>query len=434
MRRHGERKRRAGWLAGGLFALFGAVATRADARAAQATATADFSGGGATETATARPKGKGIRLEILDASGRRIARADAPAPVSNAAVALQTGSIGSVGTLLEVAATGEGRTCRSVWRLRDGALARLPVLLSGNPIPDCESTAGWTSRWDETRNEPALYVRERERETPQGRLHETRAFRFVGFELREDAGRSGAEVNGVPIPEWYDARLYAKSALEALFQRYALSGLVRAPRLFFEADRERGVFAAHFSDREGEIRLPITASRPLGKDEPGVALTAGDPPVEIDVTLARGSIPQDVVVKGAGARFDTAYEPVIHWTPKRIRVYPDAEQELAAEALPGTWATERDERITIAAVSGAGAVRIGDTELSLRLEGAPEGTDLLLLPRDTGAAAWALTLRGPNALLRVPVRCAPGGPAGSDCRIAGESQAFRRVGSQLNVR
>lgn len=421
-------------------ALSCAIAAAAAASAVsspESAVTADFSGGGAVETATARPKGKGVRLEIRDASGKRVSRSDAPAPgAGNPAIALQTGSIGSVGTLLEVAAAGGGRVCRSVWRLRDGSLSRLAILDGAKAIPDCESASEWTARWDETQNEPARYVRERTRETPQGRLHETRVFVFEGFELRLDAKRCGAQINGVPIPEWYDAELYAKSGLDALFQRFALSGFARAPRLRFEADRERGVFAVRLSDAEGSIRLPVTASRPLAKEKegPGVELTAGDSPVEISVTLGRGSIPQDVVVKGAGARFDNAYAPVIHGNPSRIRVYPDAGQELAAEFLPGTWATDKNESVSIATAPGPGAIRFGDAEVSVRFEGAPEGTDLLLAPRDGSPPAWALALRGQNALLRVPVRCAQAGPPARDCRRAGDGQVLRRVGSQLNVR
>lgn len=418
-----------------LLALLGATASAAGTAPAAQTVTADFSGGGAVETATARPKGKRVLLEIRGASGKRVARSEAPAPaVGNPAIALQTGSIGSAGTLLEVAATGGATVCRSVWRLRDGSLSQLPILDGANAVPDCENAADWTSRWDETRNEPARYVRERTRETPQGRLHETRVFFFAGFELRQDAKRCGAEINGVPIPEWYDAQLYAKSELDALFQRFGLSVFATAPRLRFEADRQRGVFEAHLSDGRGEIRLPVTSSRALEKEEPGVRLTAGDPPVEIFVTLGRGSIPQDVVVRGAGARFDNAYAPVIHGSPSRIRVYPDAEQELATEALPGTWATEKNERVEVTAVPGLGAIVFGGTQVSIRFQGAPEGTDLLLAPRDGSPPNWALALRGANVLLRVPVRCGQAGPPPGDCRPAGAGEVLRRIGSQLNVR
>ncbi len=410
-----------------------AAAARADSSAAPA-ATANFSGGNASETIVARAKGKTVRLEASDASGKRLARAEAPAPGGrNPTIALATGSIGSVGTLLEVTASGDGTVCRSVWRLRDGALSRLPILDRGKQIPDCEGQGVWISRWDETHNEPARYVRERTRETPQGRLHESQVFVFAGSELQHDAKRSDAEINGVPIPDWYDAKLYPKSELEALFKRFALTGFRNAVCLRFDADRERGVFALRFSDREGEIRLPVTASRPLEKEEPGVELVAGDPAVLASVTLARGSIPQDVVVKGAGPRFDGAYAPVIHWNPNRIRVYPDAEQELASEALPGNWATEKDEHISIEVIAAPGAIRFGDKEVSLRLDGAPEGADLLLVPQDGGPPAWALALRGPNAFLRIPIRCTDGAAA-RECRTAGEGQSFRRIGSQMNVR
>src|SRR5262249_14430826 len=105
-----------------------AMAARVRAATPSPSATADFSGGGRPETITATAKGKAVRLEARDDSGKRIARADAPAPDGGRYdVALSTGSIGSSGALLEVAASSGETICRSVWRLRDGALSRLPI-------------------------------------------------------------------------------------------------------------------------------------------------------------------------------------------------------------------------------------------------------------------------------------------------------------------
>ena len=397
--------------------------------------TAHFSGEESLETAAASVKGKAVRLEISNAAGKRLARAEAPSPGRHPQIVLRAGSIGSAGALLEVAASEGGTVCRSVWRFHDGALARLPVREAGSALPDCEPEDQWLTRWEEAKDAPALYVRQRTREVPPGILHETQAFAFAGFELADDAKKSGADINGVAIPEWYDAELYFKAELDVLFQRFGFASLRKAPRLRFETSRAEGTFAVVLEDREGRLRLPVFASKPLEGADPGVALAAGDPPARISVTLARGTIPQDAVVQGAGARFDGAYAPVIHWTPKEIRVYRTAEQELAAEGLPGVWSNDRNERITITGIPGSGAIQFGGAAMDLDLAQAPEGADVLLVPRDGVPPAFALALRGPNAFLRVPVRCAPG-TAGAPlvCRIEGDGLTFKRLGSSLNIR
>ncbi len=241
----------------------------------------DFSGEESLETAAASAKGKAVRLEISNAAGKRLARAEAPSPGRHPQIVLRAGSIGSAGALLEVAASEGGTVCRSVWRFHDGALARLPVRQAGTPLPDCEPEGQWLTRWEEAKDAPALYVRERTREVPPGILHETQAFAFAGFELASDAKKSGAEINGVAIPEWYDAALYFKAELDVLFQRFGFSSLRKAPRLRFETARAEGTFAVVLEDREGRLRLPVTASKPLEGADPGVELAAGDPPARI---------------------------------------------------------------------------------------------------------------------------------------------------------
>src|SRR5262249_42590633 len=124
-----------------LLALAGAAAA-SPARAlasGPAPVTANFSGGGALETASARAHGKTVRLELADPSGKTLATSDVPPPdVREPAIALARGSIGSVGTLLEVSVSSPTTVCRSVWRFRDGRLTHLPVLEGDKPIPDCE--------------------------------------------------------------------------------------------------------------------------------------------------------------------------------------------------------------------------------------------------------------------------------------------------------
>ena len=417
----------------GVLLLAGARSAAALAASPPASVIADFSGSGRAETATARAKGKTIRIELFDPAGKRFAREDAPAPGNGEPrIALRTGSIGTVGTLLEVDAAAGDRVCRTLWRFRGGALAKLPLVDGGTTVPDCDAASAWTTRWDESRNEPAVYVRERTREVPDGRLRETRAFVFAGFEMQRDGRRSRAELNGVAIPDWPDVVWYPKPQVEALFRRFGLGNLPRAPRLRFRTSAEQGEFAVLLEDPEGAVRLPVSAAKPVERSEPTLELTAGSVSAEITVTLG-GVTPRDASVRGAG-RFDGGYEPVIRWDPNRVRMYPTAEQELATEALPGTWSTERGENLVIARANGPAAVRFGEAEVAVRFGGAPPGADLLLVPGDGSPPAWALALRGPNGFSRVPVRCESGSPAGWDCRPAGPGENFRRLGSPLNVR
>ncbi|HTO77563.1 MAG TPA: hypothetical protein VMQ61_15930 [Thermoanaerobaculia bacterium] len=403
------------------------LAARAAVSSPPASITDDFSGEGRHETITAVTHGDGVRLEARDAAGKRVGTAaNVPVPGGGRpAVAMISGSIGSAGALLEVAASRGDTVCRSVWRLRDGALNRLPVFGEKDALPDCDSD-GWTSHWDQRFNEPARYVRERAHPVAQGMLHESRIYTFRGFEMRLDAAKSSAEVNGVSIPAWVEATLYPNANLEELARRYALSGLTKGPRLRFETDREKGAFAAVLSDAQGELRLPVTAAKPFEQDEKGLEITAGK--VAIRLTVAGGKAPQSAAVRGAG-RFDGGYASIIRWQDREIQVFASAEQELALEYLPGAWTTERRERLVVSPIAGPASVRLGDADVVLDFAGAPAGTDLLLTPPTGGPASWALKLEGPDAFRRVPVQC---GPDGGDCRAAGEGQTFRRIGSQLN--
>ena len=407
-------------------------AARAAASSPPASITDDFSGEGRRETITASVHGDRVRLEARDASGKRVGTAkDVPVPGGgDPAVAMSAGSIGSAGALLEVSASRGGTVCRSVWRLRDGALNHLPIYGEGakDALPDCDAD-GWTSRWDDRFNEPARYVRERTHPTAQGTHHESRVYTFRGFEMRFDAAKSSADINGVAIPAWVDATLYPKTQLEELARRYAISGLAKGPRLRFETDRGNGVFAAVLSDSQGELRLPVTAAKPFEKEEKGLEISAGDGgKTLIQVTVAGGKAPQSASVRDAG-RFDGGYASIIRWQDREIQVFSSVEQELALEYLPGAWTTERRERLLVSPAPGPASVRLGDVEVAVRLAGAPAGTDVLLTPSAGGPAAWALKLEGPDAFRRVPVHC---GPDGGECRAAGDGQTFRRIGSQLN--
>jgi hypothetical protein len=260
-----------------LVALALAASVRA-ATPASPSATADFSGGGRSETITARAKGKVVRLEARDDSGKRIARADAPAPDGGRFdVVTLDGSIGSAGTLLEVAASRGETICRSVWRLRDSALSRLPLRTTGATLPDCDSE-GWTSHWDETRNEPARYVRERTRGRVAG--HASRDPGLLVRRFRPPArpeevlGRDQRRFD--PGMERGDA-LPEAGARRTVRPVPAVGARSRAPPATRSGSRTGRPSTFGCSTARERCVLPVTGSKPVERADPGVDLTAAAP-------------------------------------------------------------------------------------------------------------------------------------------------------------
>jgi hypothetical protein len=74
------------------------------------------------------------------------------------------------------------------------------------------------------------------------------------------------------------------------------------------------------------------------------------------------------------------------------------------------------------------------SQLDVSLDPVPAGTDVLLLPRDGAAPAWALVLKGANGIGRVPVRCGSRNAGSWSCETAGPAEAFHRVGGRMNAR
>jgi len=117
------------------------------------TLTADLDGDGTMETARATAARGSVRLEILDAGGRRLADAQAPAP-SGAVVpiTLTSAPLGSPGALLVLVAATDAMSCRTIWRYHDRTLASLPIRdAAGKELPACAPPSGWT---EEFRSEP----------------------------------------------------------------------------------------------------------------------------------------------------------------------------------------------------------------------------------------------------------------------------------------
>ncbi len=419
-----------------LASFFLAVLSLSTEPAPPATLTADLDGQGAVLTATTVARGGEVHLEIRDAGGRLLAESLIPTPAAARPwVALTSGSLGSAGALLEATAAGGGVECRSLWRYRDGKLSRAPVLGTPGPLPDC-GPPEWEYRWERPSAEaPALYTRERSRRRSNGVFREVESFRYAGFRLEIDPASSSTSINGVLIPGWRDAILYPRPLLERLLSRFDLSPFRSQPRLRLFADRADGIFELRLEESARRRSLPITAAV-AGEGKLETLLTAGTPGARIRVIVSHdGSVPVEADLKGLGDGLDQVYLPVTRQRGSGLRVYGSAEEELAEEYLPGTWDDGKEQIAVILVSSSPPRLRFGPSEVLPALAGAPPGVDALLVPRDGSPPDLGILLRGPGALVEVPVRCVPGGEAGAwRCEAGRPGPTLRRVGSRVNVR
>lgn len=398
--------------------------------------TADLDGTGRSLTARVSARGKKALLEITDAKGKRLAATEAPAPAGASSARLARGDLGSTGSLIEVVASGSEEECRSFWRLRDGTPARLPARRGKNDLPDCARPDGWAAHWEKTAADaPAVWVRERARETARGMHREREVYAFSGFSLDLDPGRSSGEIAGVAIPIWNDAILYTPSALDILSSRFDFTRFRAAPRLAIRADREQGVFALEFSDHAGHLENPVTAAGPgADPNETDLTLKTETGKASARVTL-RGSIITEVRVVGLSSRWDGGYQPASRFAGGALEIFARAEDELASDALVGLWASDRGEQLAVNLVPGLlGVVEMRRSRLDVSLNDVPPGTDVLLLPRDGAAPAWAFVLKGGNGIDRVPVQCGSRKAGSWNCETAGPAEAFHRVGGRMNAR
>ena len=419
--------------------LIAAVALAAEASSpvpAPAALTADLDGTGRALTAKVSARGKTARLEIADAKGKRLAAVDAPAPGGVSAIRLGSGALGSPGTLMEVVAVGPDEECRSFWRFREGALVRLPARHGNQNLPDCARPDGWTAGWEKKAGDaPAVWVRERTRETPRGTHREREVYAFSGFSLDLDPVRSSGEIAGVAIPAWNDAILYTPSALDNLSSRFDFTRFRTAPRLTIRADRAQGLFALEFTDHAGRLEAAVIATAPgIDLNEIDLTLRAETGKASARV-IRRGAIVTEARVAGVSSRWDGGYEPASRFTGAAREIYARAEDELASNALVGLWASERGEQLAMNLVPGVlGVIEMRRSQLDVSLDPVPAGTDVLLLPRDGAAPAWALVLKGANGIGRVPVRCGSRNAGSWSCETAGPAEAFHRVGGRMNAR
>ena len=375
-------------------------------------------------------------MTVRDARGRRVANAAAPAPRErDVAVSLAAGVLGSAGALLEVAASSPAETCRSVWRLRSGKLDRLPIRSAAGPLPSCGPREEWTARFErDAEDKPARYLRERSRATPRGTHKETQVFQFSGFQL--DLAESRGAIDGIAIPDWYDAVFYPRPAIEALFERFDFTPLRQLPQLSIDADPARGAFSLRFHDGRKETVLPVRASSPGPENAILLRVDGAKEPVDVAVRLTR-DVPWEIEVRGLSERLDGTYAPVSRVQKGALRVYPNAASELSANGLPGTWSIDAQRTITIAAAPGSlDRIQVDRESFAVDLDRAPAGLDVLLVPEHEKAPSWALDLRGPHAVLRVPVRCSawPSPPDEAPCEAAGPAVTLRRLGARINLR
>jgi hypothetical protein len=398
--------------------------------------TADLSGQGESETAAAAVAGRNVGLEIRDARGELLAREIVPSPgQASPRVELNLGSLGSAGALVEAAVSSAGAECRTLWRYRDGRLTRVPLLGVSGPVPDC-GPPEWKYRWERPAEDaPALLVRERSRQRGNGAFREVEAYRYAGFRMEPDPGRSSSSINGVEIPGWRDVVLYPRELIDRLAERYDLSPFRTEPRVRLFADRAQGVFELRVEDASRPRSFPITAAlADKGKRE--TLLTAGKEGVRIRVLVSGdASAPLEATVRGLDARLDLSYVPATRPKATGVRVYDSAEQELAEEFFPGKW-DDGKKPMDVALVSASPPrLRYGKSEVALSIGEAPRGLDALLLPGDGSPPSLGILLRGPNSMVEVPVRCASSGPAGARPCVSREpGRTLHRVGARLNVR
>ena len=419
-----------------LIAALALTAEGASTASASTALTANLDGTGRALTARISASGRTARLEIADAKGNRLAAAEVPAPAGPWAARLGGGAIGSPGTLIEAVAAGPDEECRSFWRFKEGALSRLPARRGTRDLPDCSRADGWTAGWErKAENAPAVWVRERTRETPRGAHREREIYAFSGFSLDFDPARSSGTIAGVAIPAWSPAVLYTPTALDVLASRFDFRRFRAAPKLTIRADRSQGLFALVFEDHAGRLETPVTATAPgVEPNEVDLTLQAEKGKASARITL-RGSIVTQARVQGVSRRWDGGYQPASRFTGAALEIYARAEDEIASNSLVGLWASNRGEQLAMNLVPGAlGVLEMRRSQLDVSLDPVPAGTDVLLLPRDGAAPAWALILKGVNGIDRVPVRCGDRISGAWNCERAGPADAFHRVGGRMNAR
>lgn len=410
---------------------------------ATSTLDGDFDADGAPDRAAAVIRRAVVRLEIRSgASSRVVASADAPLPAAGPggatpAIELSSGTLGSSGSLLALVASAGDAECRTLWRFRDGALSRVPIVAASGALADCGDRAGWSWSWQRPDPEaPAEYRRERTRETPEGAHRQKESFRYAGFRMELEPSRSGAEIRGIPIPTWFPEELYSRDALEGLYDRYKLSTLRAAPRIRIVNEPDRGVFSVRIRSAGREKILPVTAST-QGESKTQVVLTLGADPSAPRLTVnlpgrRRGSV-NEAVLKGFDPAVDGYFTPATRLEEGAIHLYSSAEEELAASFFSGNWSSEKRESLSASLVSAEPLLlQMEGTRYSVDIDRAPAGVDVILTPEGRSVPTMGVVLKGPNAFEQFPLRCDAASSAA--CVRDGAGRVLRRVGARINSR
>jgi len=271
--------------------------------------------------------------------------------------------------------------------------------------------------------------------TARGTLRTRETYAFAGFILDFDPKRSAVDIEGIPIPSWYGATFYSRSALETLSQRYGLAAMQRETTLTIEADAPRGAFALRFDGPSGSVVAPVEAYSKTG-DTVTLAVRVGDTAGQAVVRLggADGRVPVEVRVQGLGKGLDQQYAPAIAWHSSEHKVFPTATDELASEDLAGLWIDTKGQRRDVT-LEGEPPyrVRIEGAVYRVDMKHAAAPMDVLLLPEAGTGRPWGLVLRGPNNIERIPLACSGDGAALA-CRPDGDGETLRRLGARVNVR
>ena len=398
----------------------------------------DLDGDGIEETVVATPARGAVRLEVRGGSAKKkIAAVPAPAPAADVVrVALTAARIGSTGSLIELVASTDASECISVWRYHDAALTRIPIRnAQGRALADCEAPGVWSHRWErETKDAPSVWIRERTEPVERGTLRRREVFTFAGFSLDADPKRSGAEIDGVPIPAWYASRLYTLPGLDMLSQRFGLAKFHSLPQLRIVTDRDRGLFELRFQTPRGQIVASVESFSFLPSESTAaLSARAGEKTVRATIRLGgEGSVPVEAQVNGLGPEFDFPYAPAASWDGRVRRVFPSAAEEIAFQYLGGAWAGRDGGPVQIQSEGPpSNRVRIDKALFTLDLDNAPPKTDFALRPAEGSGRVWGVVLHGPNALERIPMVCGAG--VGSACRSDGPAETLRRLGARINV-
>src|SRR5262245_52039308 len=190
-------------------------------------------------------------------------------------------------------------------------------------------------------------MREPVQKADTGTLRVRQAYAFASFSLDFDASRSTVDVGGIPIPAWYAAIFYSRPALESLYSRFRMAELRREPTLRIEADRDRGIFALHFTGPAGRLVAPVDSYASVGRTAT-LGARAGERAAHVAIDLGGdGAVPYEIVVNGLGPDWDRTYAPAGSWRAGSRQVFPSAADELAANDLVGAWGDPSGARTQI---------------------------------------------------------------------------------------